>query len=110
MEIHQLRYFVAVADEGSFSRAAAKVRVAQPSLSQQIRKLKPKSANHCLIVCQDRSSSQRRADVSSTTRGKFWPPSAMLADASMNSKMRSPESLLSAQFPPSLRMCSRNWS
>src|SRR4029453_10234312 len=39
MEVHQLRYFVAVADEGSFSRAAAKVRVAQPSLSQQIRKL-----------------------------------------------------------------------
>ena len=39
MEIHQLRYFVAVAEEGSFSRAAAKVRVAQPSLSQQIRKL-----------------------------------------------------------------------
>jgi LysR family hydrogen peroxide-inducible transcriptional activator len=39
MEIHQLRYFVAVAGEGSFSRAAAKVRVAQPSLSQQIQKL-----------------------------------------------------------------------
>jgi len=39
MEFHQLRYFVAVAEEGSFSRAATKVRVAQPSLSQQIRKL-----------------------------------------------------------------------
>src|ERR1051325_8228684 len=39
MEIHQLRYFVAVAGEGSFSRAAATVRVAQPSLSQQLRKL-----------------------------------------------------------------------
>lgn len=39
MEIHQLRYFVAVATEGSFSKAAARVRVAQPSLSQQIHKL-----------------------------------------------------------------------
>jgi Transcriptional regulator len=39
MEIHQLRYLVAVAEEGNFSRAAEKVHVAQPSLSQQIQKL-----------------------------------------------------------------------
>jgi LysR family hydrogen peroxide-inducible transcriptional activator len=39
MEIHQLRYFIAVVDESSFSRAAAREHVAQPSLSQQIQKL-----------------------------------------------------------------------
>ena len=39
MEMHQLRYFVAVARTGTFSRAAGECRVAQPSLSQQIQKL-----------------------------------------------------------------------
>jgi LysR family hydrogen peroxide-inducible transcriptional activator len=39
MEVHQLRYFCAVADSGNFTRAAEATRVAQPSLSQQILKL-----------------------------------------------------------------------
>lgn len=39
MEIHQLTYFVAVAETGSFTRAAERCSVAQPSLSQQIMKL-----------------------------------------------------------------------
>ncbi len=39
MELHQLRYLVAVARTGNFSRAAAQCHVSQPSLSQQIQKL-----------------------------------------------------------------------
>ena len=39
MEFHQLRYFCAVAELGSFSRAAEHSHVSQPSLSQQILKL-----------------------------------------------------------------------
>ena len=39
MEVHQLRYFCAVAEAGSFTRAAEREKVAQPSLSQQIMKL-----------------------------------------------------------------------
>lgn len=39
MELHQLRYFVAVAQTESFSRAAIQCHVSQPSLSQQIGKL-----------------------------------------------------------------------
>jgi LysR family transcriptional regulator, hydrogen peroxide-inducible genes activator len=39
MEVHQLRYFCAVAESGNFTRAAGSARVSQPSLSQQIHKL-----------------------------------------------------------------------
>ncbi|GAB3158065.1 LysR family transcriptional regulator [Amycolatopsis sp. NPDC004378] len=39
MQLHQLAYFVAVAEHRHFTRAAEEVRVAQPSLSQQIRAL-----------------------------------------------------------------------
>jgi LysR family hydrogen peroxide-inducible transcriptional activator len=39
MELQQLRYIVAVARAGNFSRAAEQCHVSQPSLSQQIQKL-----------------------------------------------------------------------
>jgi LysR family transcriptional regulator, nitrogen assimilation regulatory protein len=39
MELRQLRYFVAIVDHGSLSRAARMLHVAQPALTQQLRQL-----------------------------------------------------------------------
>ena len=68
MELRHLRYFVAVAEELNFTRAAAKLHLAQPSLTRQIRNLEEELAVRLL----DRSKSH----VALTQEGRSF-----LADA-----------------------------
>jgi len=69
MEMHQLRYVVAVARTRNFSRAAEKCHVSQPSLSQQIQKLEDELG--------ERLFDRMKRAVKLTPQGETFLPRAM---------------------------------
>jgi DNA-binding transcriptional LysR family regulator len=71
MEFRQLQYFVAVAEEASFTRAAARVHVAQPAISQQVAQLERELGEKLF----DRSERQVRL----TPAGEAFLPHAQAA-------------------------------
>jgi DNA-binding transcriptional LysR family regulator len=53
VELRHLRYFVAVAEAGTFTRAAERLFVAQPTLSQQIRRMEQMVGTPLLRRCRE---------------------------------------------------------
>jgi len=80
MEMHQLRYVVAVARTGNFSRAAEQCHVSQPSLSQQVQKLEEELG--------ERLFDRMKRSVKLTAHGEAFLPRAVKILAEVDAAKR----------------------
>jgi DNA-binding transcriptional LysR family regulator len=75
MELRHLRYFLAVAEELHFSRAAQRVQIAQPALSQQIQRLESEIGTALF------HRTKRRVALTAAGEAMVRPARQVLADA-----------------------------
>ena len=89
MQLHQLAYFVAVADERHFTRAAKTMHVAQPSLSKQIAALEAELGGALF--------SRARGNISLTVAGEALLPLAQRILADVDASRTAVRELLGLQ-------------
>src|SRR5438874_11579897 len=92
MELRHLRYFVAVGEALSFTRAGEKLHLTQPSLTRQVKDLEGE-----LGVCLLERTKQR---VSLTTEGRFFLTDAKRVLALSTEIMKSVQRLSRQEIPP----------
>ena len=65
MELRVLRYFIAIAEEGSISKAAEKLMITQPTLSRQLKDLEQELGEPLFIREHIKSLNKEKQGISS---------------------------------------------
>ena len=99
MELRHLRYFVAVAEELNFTRAAQRLNTAQPSLSQQIQDLE-QEVGVALFIRTKRSVKLTAAGTAFLDEARLTLAQARRAIASARQAAQAGESTLVLGFGP----------
>jgi LysR family nitrogen assimilation transcriptional regulator len=103
MDTKRLHYFVGVADAHSFSRAAAMLKVAQPTLSRQIALLE-EDVGHKLFVRTGRGVSLSEAGAALLVHARRMIDTAQTARDELHELNRSPPGRIRIGMPPRLSL------
>ena len=101
MELRQIRYFVEVAERGSFSRAAKTLSIAQPALSRQIRALEER-LGAALLYRNGRGVTLTAAGMSFLVHSREVLKRLEAAERDIHAFRESPKGEVTLGLPPSV--------
>lgn len=101
MDLKQLEYFVQVAEQGSFSRAAVQLGVAQPALSRQVRALEVE-LRETLLLRNGRGVTLTEPGRQLLARGRDILQLALAAQQEIGARRDEPVGQIVVGLPPSL--------